>query len=350
MPLKSFVTAKENVAKLKALRPLPPRLIGAPLRVLPRSIRYSLIGTAFDYLLRFEIKRRAGHAKSQPWAAAISLERLFRKVQQPDGSFRSLIPDELLAPFIPLVAEDSIDDLGDSVSLGCFFQMDAQGKATTIEVSIPITRGPSTSFHSSLDIAFRVGRRAFMIIEESRKRLAQYAEQKEVSRKDKEEMAKCSILLARIDLILRASILDPTMLLPPEPDDVSDLINLLEIVPFDTLLNQECLILNPSFGKSSGAIGGADTDLISGETLIDFKTTKQNSISVQSLDQLLGYYFLARNERLIDPNFPEITHLGLYFTRHGFLWKRPVSLWLENPKFAEVEMWFRTAARLNQTK
>lgn len=57
MNLKAFVT--EHANRLKVVRPPPPRALGVPLLIPPRSNRHWLIGTAFDYLLRFELQRRA---------------------------------------------------------------------------------------------------------------------------------------------------------------------------------------------------------------------------------------------------------------------------------------------------
>ena len=344
MSITTFIRDKQHAAKLKPLRPPPPRKLGMPLRVPPRSKRYGLIGTAFDYLLRFEMKRRAPHAISKPWAAASSLERLFRRVKQADGSYRSLIPDDQLAPMAPLVAGDSIDDLGDSVSLGLEKSMDDKGRAYEFEFSVTVARQPGETYHGSLDIAFRVGRRALKIIENVRATYATFIERRKVRREDQEALARCCIRLAKVDIVLRAGMVDPTMLQEPQPDDVAELIDLLGVVPFDSLLNQERLILNPTFGEASTRIGGADSDLISGDMLVDFKTTKEDSVDVQSLDQLLGYFLLSRNERTRKPNFPEINRLGLYFTRHGFLWVWPASQWVDHPRFEEIERWFVATA------
>src|SRR6266851_4039234 len=69
MSLTSFIQLPEVVARIKPFRPPPPRKINAPLKVPPRTKNWSLVGTAFDYLLRFEMKRRAPHAQDKPWVA-----------------------------------------------------------------------------------------------------------------------------------------------------------------------------------------------------------------------------------------------------------------------------------------
>ena len=85
-------------------------------------------------------------------------------------------------------------------------------------------------------------------------------------------------------------------------------------------------------------VGGAD--LIAGDMIVDFKTAKKNAMNVRSLDQLLGYFLIARNQQRSDPHFPEIKKLGLYFCRHGYLWTGDTDNWTDHPQFSEVEKWF----------
>ncbi|MCS6925557.1 MAG: hypothetical protein NZ578_06605 [Candidatus Binatia bacterium] len=74
MSLPSFVSMPDVKAKLKPIRPKLPRKLHTPLKVAPRRKRYTLVGTAFDYLLRFELQRRAPHAISEAWAAEYAPE------------------------------------------------------------------------------------------------------------------------------------------------------------------------------------------------------------------------------------------------------------------------------------
>ena len=74
MSITSFVKEKDVRAIVKVMRPPPPRKLGVPLIVPPRSDRQSVIGTAFDYLLRFELERRAPWAIAEKWIAALAVE------------------------------------------------------------------------------------------------------------------------------------------------------------------------------------------------------------------------------------------------------------------------------------
>jgi hypothetical protein len=116
-------------------------------------------------------------------------------------------------------------------------------------------------------------------------------------------------------------------------------------VPFDQLLHDEAMLLNPTFGETSELVGGADADLITGETLVDFKATKKQEIDGAHLDQLLGYYLLARRQRRADPTFPAIRRLAIYFCRHGHLFALDASTWAKHPLFQETEQWFLSRAR-----
>ena len=119
----------------------------------------------------------------------------------------------------------------------------------------------------------------------------------------------------------------------------------MAIVPYDSLIHDRVLLLNPNFGRTSYLIGGADIDLIAGDLLADVKTKSSDSIEVGDVDQILGYFLLARKQRTFDPTFPEINRLGLYYSRHGYLWSFEASFWTKHPDFSSIEKWFFERAR-----
>jgi hypothetical protein len=73
MSLKQFIALKDVKDRLKPFRPPPPRKIGVPIRVESRGTKdgNSMIGTAFDYLLRFELQRQVPHlvGSDERWVA-----------------------------------------------------------------------------------------------------------------------------------------------------------------------------------------------------------------------------------------------------------------------------------------
>jgi hypothetical protein len=292
MSLTSFVGLLEVKAKLKPLRPKLPRKLSAPLKIEPRSKRYMLLGTAFDYLLRFELQRRAPHAISETWVAEHAPEIIWRKI-----SWRKT----------------------DSAWVGINLLADA---------------GPG-QYMSPEEVA----KRARALLEKAKAAVAAYLKTKAPTAAMQAELAAHAIRLAKLDSVYRALRLEPRFE-DANPEDVQDLVNLLAIVPFDDLLHKEVLLLNPTFGQASLLVGGADTDLITGDLLVDLKTTKNGEIDVANLDQILGYLLLARKQRSVDPSFPLISRLGICFCRHGYLWSMEASTWTSNPAFPGIEQWF----------
>lgn len=177
------------------------------------------------------------------------------------------------------------------------------------------------------------------LLAEAKAAVGSFALTKAPDKTTQARIAAYAIRLAKLDTICRAGELDPDYE-SAAPEDVQDLVDLLAVVPFEGLLHPKIMLLNPTFGSTSSLVGGADTDLISGDLLVDFKTTKIGETKPESLDQLFGSFLLARKERSIDPTFPEINRVALYFCRHGHLWPLEASQWTSHPEFLACEEWF----------
>jgi hypothetical protein len=97
------------------------------------------------------------------------------------------------------------------------------------------------------------------------------------------------------------------------------------------------ILLDPTFGEASRKVGGADVDLIRGDTMIDIKTTKEMKLDGYLWSQMVGYLILAdeahSNERIL----PKIQNFGLYFSRYGCFWKINASYVRENRNYEEVK-------------
>ena len=287
MSLTYFVKIPEVVARLKTVRPAGSRKIDVPLRAPPRTNHYSLVGMAFDYLLRFELERRAPHATSTPWVA-------------------EEVPDLIWKQFAGVT-------VGRDILAGVPF-------ADYIEPE-------------------EIAKRARHILDNARKALTSYLKRKNPSQTQTMDLAAHAIRLAGLETVYRAGLLDPHFE-KVEAEDVKDLAALLAIVPFDRLLHAKVMLLNPAFGESSELVGGADADLICGDLLLDFKTTKDDKVRTHTLDQLLGYVILCRRQRAIQRGFPAVKRAGFYFARHGHLWELSTEVWTQRPEFLEIEQWF----------
>ena len=287
MSLTSFVTLPDVKAKLRLLHPKLPRRLPVQIQVEPRSDRFSLLGTAFDYLLRFDIQRRSPHAVASRWVAEAAPEIVWRQIG--------------------------------SASVGLDLLRDADPKRYLPPAKVAL--------------------RMRAILEAATAAVAAHLTRQVPNAGELADLAAHAIRLAKLDPVYRAGRLEPGFD-EANAGDAGELVALLTVVPFDAFPLHEPLLLNPNFGQTSELVGGADADLIAGDLLADFKTTKKGEIEVGNLDQVPGYLLLARKQRSVDPAFPEIRRIGLYFCRHGYLWTAPASDWTAHPTFVDVEKWF----------
>lgn len=292
MSLTAFLHLPDVTAKIKPLRPKLTRKIGVPLKVEPRSNQYMLVGTAFDYLLRFELHRQAPHAVTEKWVAEYAPDLIWK------------------------------EDVGGGIGIDVLREAGPEDYIPPEELA----------------------ERARKILDDAKAAVGAYVKIKMPDRAKQTDLATHAIRLAKLDSVYRALRLDPRFE-EANSEDVQDLLDMLTVVLFDSLLHKEMLFLNPSFRDSSHLVGGADTDLIVGDLLVDFKTTKRSEIQPGHLDQLFGYYLLGRNQRRLDGNFPAINRVGLYYCRHGYLWSLDTDVWTDNPQFPEIEEWFFKRAK-----
>lgn len=253
---------------LDSVTPAFPRQISAPIIMLPMTNRYSLVGIAFDYAIRFELKRLNSHACTERWVS---------------------------------------------------------------EVALACTRGTHR-------------KTAQKVVDVAKAAFENYVKNPNPSMAMRTTMVEHAIRLAKLDIIYRAGYMDPAMDVA-DPDDVHDILCLLAAVPYPTLAHPTTIYLNPTFGHYSRMVGGADCDLISGDTLIDIKVTKDTKIDARYVRQLLSYIVLARGARKHDNSFPEIRSIGLYFARHAHLWTLPINNITDHPQFPVVETAYLKYAR-----
>lgn len=149
-----------------------------------------------------------------------------------------------------------------------------------------------------------------------------------------------TIFLAKLDAYFRAGIIDPNFDYH-NPDDIKDLKSILSLVNTNNFTAKHKCYFNPTFGEGSMLVGGADADLIIDNTLIDIKATKHLKLEREHLNQVLGYYILSLIGGVNDnPEDRPIENIGLYFARHGELWTLPIHHFGDKRKFEEFKKWF----------
>jgi hypothetical protein len=288
MSLTNFVRLPDVAERLKPFRP-PVKAVGPRLLVPSASGHPQLAGTAFDYLLRFELQRRTPHAAAGEWIAEHVPQLIWGRGPQP-GTW---------------VGRDYLAG-----------------------------RGPSEYLPPQV-LAARVA----AVCRGARLALDEYLQEAVSSDASRRTLAAWAVRLAKMDGVYRRDEFDPTFDQAPAAL-TEELVALLGVVPFRLLTHPESLLLNPDFGEASRAVGGADADLIAGDLLVDVKTTKSAAVTGEALDQLFGYFILARRAGL-----PPIRRMGIYFSRFAQLRTGQTSFWTDHPRFAETERWFFERAR-----
>ncbi len=160
-----------------------------------------------------------------------------------------------------------------------------------------------------------------------------------------DDILKDCICLAHLDAIYRIGWIDYKTIGKVDDQDILDLRKLYEIINPDIFFTKKVCILNPNF-KNGHLVGGADLDLIIGDTIIDIKTTKYLEFKREYLNQLIGYYLLYLNGGINKfPSRMHISYLGIYFSRHALLFKFPIWEVIKPDNLDKVASWFLKKAK-----
>jgi hypothetical protein len=125
-----------------------------------------------------------------------------------------------------------------------------------------------------------------------------------------------------------------------DKSDLDELKELISNIDLNLFHAENLINLNPSFGKATKMIGGADADLIVDDTLIDIKVVKDFGRARDYLNQLIGYYLLSLIGGISGSKKKiKIMFLGVYFARHSMLWRVPISELGSNEVFNKLKDW-----------
>ena len=104
-------------------------------------------------------------------------------------------------------------------------------------------------------------------------------------------------------------------------------------------------LLNPTFGKASKLVGGADADLIIDDMLIEIKTTKRVRLLQDTFHQLMGYYSLHRISGVggLKPK-AKIRKIAVYFSRYSYLHVFNLHDIIKKEQFLDFLRWLKERA------
>jgi hypothetical protein len=276
MSLTSFIETKK-VRERCAQEFEKPRLVrNREMLAPPLTKNYSMVGTAFDYLLRFYLKRLNPGARTQAWIAEIGVTYL-----KGEGKLYAVACDKM-----------------------------------------------------------RQAKRDYAV----------YLKRGEFS----DELICSAIFLAKMDSVYRVPMFHPVFrvglegikfrkkFLQVDNQDVADLRQLVSLLPSNTFRAKRVCILNPTFGKASMLVGGADADFVIDDMLIEVKTTKRHELQRNHFNQLIGYYCLHQIGRIKGaPKNYKILRFGVYYSRFGYLWTLDAKDVIHEKKFRPFLKWFR---------
>ena len=281
MSLTSFIHIPDVRQRFAKTFPKPSFKLDAKILAPPLTKHYSLIGTAFDYLMRFHLKYLNPESIVSAWVAELAVERLRRH------------PEYFIIR-----------------------------KAYT------------------LDNIERVLVKADNIIRQAKAVSSTYQQTGKMT----DELLESAIYLAQLDPIFRAGVIDPGIGIA-DKGDVEDLRNLISAVDAKIFKAERVCVLNPTFGEGSHLVGGADCDFLIDDTLIDIKTTKALEIKRDHFNQLIGYYILSTIGGIDGSPSGVVKNVGIYFSRYSLLHTIPVTTFTGNPNFPDFRNWFEGKAK-----
>jgi len=286
MSLTSFLKNRDVKERFRQEFEMPKMRAERELIAPPLSNRYSLVGTAFDYLMRFYLKRLNPDAVTSQWVAELVLA----------------------APLSPLLQDVIIN-----------------GK-----------NGKIVRFRET-----ELTKKARWIIEQAKADYAEYLSSGQIT----DQLIESVLRLAQLDPIFRAGVIDEDLGNVYE-EDVDDLRKLISLVEPQFFKASRLCLLNPTFGEASRLVGGADADLVIDDAIIDIKTTKNLRLERDHFNQLIGYFVLheiAGVGSLIPK--PAITKVGIYFSRFGYLHTIDLGGVIHPETFPDFVEWFITRAK-----
>jgi len=163
-----------------------------------------------------------------------------------------------------------------------------------------------------------------------------------------EELIKYTLEMSYLDPIFRVGKGIEYIGTHADKEDIEDIKKLLSLMDNNTFKAKSIYISNPTFGKASQLVGGADADIIIDDMLIDIKTTKNIEFTLHYFCQVIGYLLLYRISGIDgEEQKTEINRLGIYYSRYGYLFTFDVKNLIDNKSLEEITIWFETKIKEN---
>lgn len=270
--------------------PKPKIKIESNILAQPLTKNYTIVGIAFDYLLRMFLKRINTNAIERIWIA----EQLLQEITGP------------CTPILKYAAPESAE--GKPVELMEYKQ---------IELSKYLKQ----------------------ILLKCKDLYSKYLQSGEITDKLLEDF----LLLSQFEPIFRTGrVFDIKH--NADKKDIKDLRNLISLLHSkqNLFISKEHCLLNPTFGEASSMIGGADADVVIDDIIIDIKTTINADFTRDQFNQILGYYLLNSISGIDGINKKvKINRIGIYYSRFSEMLLVSIKNIIEEDKMKNFLEWFK---------
>jgi hypothetical protein len=276
----------------------------------------SLVGAAFDYVLRFYAATVNDSVWARPWVAEKAVGLLERAFAAGNPLFAA---DRSDARFRPT---------------GRIFRRGVVASKPMFVMDVKRTKRERQVLGTSQSI-----------VEDAKLANEKFRNDRKVS----SDLMRSALLLAQLDVFLRRHLLgdDFGTIDDGDVEDLRALLRLARELPQSPFVASRVCLLNPTFGEASTLVRGADADLLIDDTLIELKTTKELEFSAETFRQLMGYYTLSKIGGLpkgIRPK-PVIRNIAMYSSRYGVFAKVSVDSVVNAKTFPAFVRWFVQRAK-----
>ena len=160
-----------------------------------------------------------------------------------------------------------------------------------------------------------------------------------------QELIRQTLRMSYIDPIFRAGVGIEYIGMDADKADIEDIENQFHLIEEELFVAKETCLLNPTFGKASSLVGGADADFLIDDKLIDIKTTKKLELNLNDFCQIVGYLVLHRIGGIDERKEIDISQLGIYYSRYGYLFLFNIHDLIDGDSLQAFTEWFEDRIR-----
>lgn len=283
-----------------------------PLLAPPKTTNSRLVGVAFDYLLRFYLKRLNG------------------------------LPYDHENQWVAEKAKNILSESCESTRIEKFERLEHESIKTNQCSQRELMIASALSDHYPDSVLLPAYKHSLEIIERVKSLRKKFTETGQLSR----ELIRQTLRMSYIDPVVRAGSGIEYIGKDADQLDIEDIEQQFSLIDDKLFKSKNRCLLNPTFGKGSQLVGGADADLIIDNKLIDIKTTKKLELPLSDFCQIIGYLLLHKiGGTSSGSGESKIEQLGIYYSRYRYLFLFNVTDLISENSLNKFTKWFENYVR-----